>query len=66
MMPEQKAAYIMAMTAGMLAELEAMKVNNAASERAGDRYLPHAPAEFLALVDKHGLSHNGICTFFQD
>lgn len=63
MTPEQKAAFINAMTAGMLCELAAMQANNAASEGV-TRYPPHAPAEFNALPDKHGLGHNAVVSFF--
>lgn len=58
MTPEQSAAFVQAQAACMLVELEAMKAANKRREDQG-----HSPAygeeEFLALIDKWGVHHNG-------
>jgi len=59
----QKAAFIMAQTASMLAELEAMKAENRQREMQGfsDAY---GEAQFLALPDRYGIGHNAVVSFF--
>ena len=66
MSPEQAAAYVIAQATCANAEIAAMQANNIASERRGERYAPHAPAEFLAVPDKYCISHNAVLALFSD
>lgn len=59
----QKAAYVMAQTACMMAEMEAMKAANRARQQ-NDYSDAYGEEEFLALIDKWGLSHNAVLTTF--
>lgn len=57
----QKAAFLMAQTACMLAELEAMKAANRARQMQ-DQSDAYGENEFLALIDRYGIHHNGAIT----
>lgn len=60
----QKAAFIMAQTACMLAEMEAMKAANRTRQR-NDFSDAYGEDEFLALADKFGIGHNAVLTLFR-
>ena len=60
----QKAAFIMAQTACMMAELEAMKAANRQRQR-NDFSDAYGEDEFNALPDRFGLGHNAVVSFFQ-
>lgn len=63
MTPEQAAAFVNAQTACMLVELEAMKAANKRREDQG--FSPaYGEEEFLALIDKYGVHHNGALSTF--
>lgn len=62
MTPEQKAAFINAQAACMLAELEAMKAFNHFRMSIG-MALAYDEEAFLALPDKYGLGHNTVYAF---
>lgn len=58
MTAEQSAAFVQAQAACMLVELEAMKAANKAREQQG--FSPaYGEDEFMALIDKWGVHHNG-------
>jgi len=63
MTPEQQAAYIIAQSACMLAELEAMKASNA-MPFAGTQTILYSPADFEALPGRYGLHHNAVIGMF--
>ena len=65
MTPEQRAAYIYAMAASMLVEMESMKALNRerVSVGFGEAYDEKA---FLDLIDKYGLHHNQVVETFTD
>lgn len=63
MTPDQKTAYVQAMTAAMLAELESMRVANLEREREGKAYAYDEKA-FADLPVRFGLTHNAIISFF--
>lgn len=63
MTPEQQAAYIIAQSACMLAEMEAMKAANA-MPFAGTETKRYEPADFEALPNRYGLHHNAVVGWF--
>jgi hypothetical protein len=58
MTPEQQAAYINAQAACALAEIAAMQAANAS--RPGT----HSASEFEDLIQKYGIHHNAVLSFF--
>lgn len=65
MTKEQKAAYVFAQATAALAELESMKAANWMREMQG-KTIAYGEEEFLALVEKHGIHHNAMCSLFHD
>ena len=65
MTPEQRAAYINAQAAGMLAELEAMKAANVEQESQG-LALAYGEEAFFGLIDKWCVGHNAVISFFAE
>ena len=65
MTPEQKAAYIIAQAATMLAEIEAMKVANAVREAQGFAFAYDEDA-FRNLTNQYGLHNNALLIFFEN
>jgi len=63
MTDEQRAAYIQAQTVSALAEIEGMKAANKYREMRGET-IAYNEDSFYAVVDKYGISHNAICSFF--
>lgn len=65
MTPEQKAAFIMAQAACANAEIAGMRAENQMREALGD-----APAygyeHFSAVMERYGIHHNAVVTFFGD
>lgn len=60
-----RAAFLQTQVACMLAEMEAMKVENAI--RKEDGYAPaYGPDMFRALPDGYGLGHNTVVSYLQD
>lgn len=57
MNPEQAVAFLQSQTAAMLAELEAMKVENQMREAEGKAFA-YGPEAFLELPVRYGLDHN--------
>jgi hypothetical protein len=65
MTAEQKAAYIIAQAACMLATLEAMKVENANCESQG-RPQAYNSLSFSALSETFGIHHNAALGLFNE
>lgn len=69
MTPEQAAAYIMAMSACAIAEIEAMKRVNLDFEHARNSDRAQAPpftaSDFRAVIEQFGISHNAVLITFE-
>ena len=65
MTPEQKAAQVNMITAGMLCELAAMQAENTAAITEGNKP-PHDGNAFRELPNKHGCHWNAVCELFND
>lgn len=65
MTAEQKAAYVNAQAASMLAELESMKAANQLREYRGEAQA-WTEEDFYGLPDKYGLGCNTVMLFFRD
>lgn len=67
MTPEQKAAYVIAQSACMIAELSAMQAECAAMIKSGAvGNLPYNYNDFMSLIEKYGLHSNGVISLFHD
>ena len=65
MIPEQKAAYVMAQSVAAMATIEGMKAANREREaRCGD--LAYDEAAFDDVISHYGLSHNSVVGLFRD
>ena len=65
MTPEQQAAYIMAQTAAVQAEIAGMQGENTFREMQG-KTIAYDHAAFTKLIDEYGISHNAVVGFFRD
>lgn len=63
MTEEQKAAYVYAQAVSALAEIEGMKAENMQRAACGHSMAYTADA-FFEVIDKYGISHNGVLTTF--
>ena len=61
MTPEQSAAYINAMVACAMIEMEGMKAANRVAE-IREEYPAFMQDDFDALIRTHGIHHNGVIT----
>lgn len=65
MTDEQKAAYIHAQAAAAM--IEAMGMFAANQERIANGYtVAYDDTAFSSLINKYGIAHNSICTFFHE
>lgn len=65
MTPEQKAAYAISMAAQAMIEALGMVADNQqAIVTAADP--PYRSWDFAKLIEKHGIHHNALITFFHD
>lgn len=60
----QSAAYIFCMGVAAMAEIEAMKAENEV-RRIRDESPAHGYDEFMAVIERHEIHHNGILGWFQ-
>lgn len=65
MTPEQKAAFVIAQSVAMFAEIEGMKVMNRDRERGGYAFA-YGEESFLNVAVSYGLHYNQLIKFFQD
>ena len=63
MTPEQKAAFIMAQTAAVQAEIAGMQAENTFREMQG-KTIVYDHEAFRRLIDEYGISHNAVVSFF--
>ena len=63
MTPEQQAAYIMAQTAAVQAEIAGMQAENTFREMQG-KTIAYDHEAFRSLIDQYGISHNAVVSFF--
>jgi hypothetical protein len=59
---EERVAFIQSQIACMMAEMEAMKAENAAAALAG-QFPVHGSGAFEALPDRFGLGHNAVISY---
>lgn len=65
MTPEQSAAYVNAMTAGMLVEMEGMKAENAVRTHRGEA-IAYDEGAFSALVESAGIHRDFLVNLFKE
>ena len=63
MTPEQQIVFVQGQIACSLIEMEAMKAANIERANKGES-LAYGEADFMGLIDKHCISHNGIISNF--
>mgnify|MGYP001607021024 FL=1 len=63
MTPEQKAAYVIAMSACAMAEIAGMQAENQQRAHRGES-IAYTKDAFAALADKHGIHHNAVIGLF--
>ncbi len=66
MTPEQKAAYVIAQSVCAFAELMHMTEHNTRDSIKGIHPPLYNPSDFIEVMDKYGLQHNTLISFFRD
>jgi hypothetical protein len=63
MTPEQQAAYVIAMSACVMAETAAMQAENQHRANRGEA-VAYAEQAFMDLIEKHGIHHHAVIGMF--
>jgi hypothetical protein len=63
--PEQKAAFVIAMAAQAMIEAIGMAADNQRAAAMKDPQ-PYLGYDFTVLIEKHGIHHNALITFFHE
>lgn len=64
MTDEQKAAYVMAQSVCVFAEIEAMKARNMHDAMFENHVQTYSEKDFRNLIDRYGIHHNAVLTIF--
>ncbi len=64
MTDEQKAAYVFAQAACLMAEVAGMQAENMQREYKGEA-MAYVENDFQSAINRYGVHHNGVCTTFQ-
>lgn len=65
MTSEQQAAFIMAQAASAMAEIAGMQAENTIYQTRYGGNVRYGQADFVGVIDRYGISHNAVLSFFQ-